>query len=154
MEARDRRIVRIAGMAALLLAAGGCIWPLRSRTMEFREGDAQARSYVLERCRGTLAHPVVRGHCLTFTVRRELVAPGRELVFPGDGADAVVSSVFIRPSTRAPARGRMTIREVTADRVVADVDATGTVGDGTTFVVRDRVAFRALKPGERAGLHP
>ncbi len=139
MTFRRRWNARAAARRALpllLLVSGACFpWPVRSRAFypnasvgEGKEPRVGAGTeYVFERCRGVFTHPVLNGHCLYLVVRRDLVTAGRELSFPGDGARAVLSTVgmFRRSGAAAAPVGRMRIREVRPDQVVADVD----VGD-------------------------
>jgi hypothetical protein len=149
----------------LLLVSGACFpWPVRSRAFypnasvgEGKEPRVGAGTeYVFERCRGVFTHPVLNGHCLYLVVRRDLVTAGRELSFPGDGTRAVLSTVgmFQRSGSAAAPRGRMRIREVRPDQVVADVDVSGTGSDGESFTVRDRIGFRLTEVGADPFFHP
>ena len=161
-----RSLVRLslpAGAGGMLLASAACFpWPARSRAFytgamvvdsgwvaEVRPGGET----VFERCIGTFTHPVTTGNCLYLMVPRERVVEGAELAFPGDGARAMMVSVGIRGSSARAATsptGRMRIRQVRPDRIVADVDVTGQPSRGATFVVRDRIGFRATE----IGAHP
>jgi hypothetical protein len=142
----------------LLLLSSACFpWPVRSRAFypnasvgEGKEPRVGAGTeYVFERCRGIFTHPVLNGHCLYLVVRRDLVTAGRELTFPGDGTRAGMTTVGMlqrRGSAVAPT-GRMRIREVRPDRIVADVDVSGVGSEGEWFVVRDRIGYRLTEVG-------
>jgi hypothetical protein len=148
---------RIPPLLLLLLSSACFPWPVRSRAFYPNASVGEGKEprvgagieYVFERCRGIFTHPVLSGHCLYLTVRRDLVTAGRELSFPGDGTQAVLSTVgmFQRHGAAGAPTGRMRIREVRPDRIVADVDVSGVGSDGEWFVVRDRIGFRLTEVG-------
>lgn len=133
------RAPRLAPAALLLLLPAACI-PLPYRERNFFRGAAlvaapnrmdvvHGDSVVFERCRGLEGHPGFRrGHCFHLVVPAETIVEGREVVFPGEGARAVLSREATvangpedRPDPR-PLRGTMRILQVRDQQVTARLD--------------------------------